>query len=218
MNEYLDDPKFRQLCKENRIEYVVTGDRRLHLICSKKPDPSILKAFKELIPPQQQWVVEEGLSTSTKTAVTVMLGFYGMHVEFTMNNGMVIVEVSNASGNIAYPDNDIWNQIGTCLRRDPYLKEFQIQVNGELYRDSTGYTKTVDTSPTEDDNILFRYPEREPAHQETPLLRAVKKGPTPVIKDDRFDYDRDFLPPDVGMDVKILLESCNSVEEFLKKI
>ncbi|MBE3145397.1 MAG: hypothetical protein IMZ61_15970, partial [Planctomycetes bacterium] len=47
-----------------------------------------------------------------------------------------------------------------------------------------------------------------------------KSTPTPIdpVKDERFDYERPFLPEDVVTDVKILLETTGSVEEFLKSI
>lgn len=48
-------------------------------------------------------------------------------------------------------------------------------------------------------------------------VMAGEKG-IQLPMDDRFDYDREYLPADVGTDVRILLESSNTVEDFLSKI
>jgi hypothetical protein len=40
----------------------------------------------------------------------------------------------------------------------------------------------------------------------------------PNLDDGRFEYEKDFLPADAATDVRILLESTGSVDEFLKQI
>jgi hypothetical protein len=96
------------------------------------------------------------------------------------------------------------------LQRDPFTQAYEIRVGccqenpaGEVYRNSEGVSEEPDDGPV---------------HRKSPLLTAAKKVKTPKISDGRFDYDKEFLPKDVALDVKILLESCPTMEEFLRNI
>jgi hypothetical protein len=210
---------------KNNIEPVISGDDRLVLICPKLPDEQTAEAFAAIIPKELEWGFSEGLSTMTMATIKVMLALFSVPmVAFKfVEGGKVVIMMPPLKGTATQPGSPMWDQVVGLLQRDAFTKTYEIRVgcteenpNGEVYRDSNGYTKPdpVDGVPGENE-----VEEGEPVHQESPLLTAAKKGvKPPEIKDDRFDYDREFLPKDVGTDVKILLESCQSVEEFLQKI
>jgi hypothetical protein len=100
------------------------------------------------------------------------------------------------------------------LKKDPFVETFTIKINGKVVRDSSQYVGSSEPSPIDDEGD----DDQEHSYQilsEAP--RQSTRTPT-AVKDDRFAYERPFLPKDVATDVKILLESTGSVEEFLKKI
>jgi hypothetical protein len=215
---FFDNPKFRNLCIENRIEPMINGEDRLVLLCPKLPDDNIKDQFKALIPSDMSWDFAEGLSHTIISAVKVLLVMFGVPAAAfgfgPAGSGAVELMIPEApKATATQPGSPLWDQVANLLQRDPFTKVYRIVVGGEVYRDSTtGYVK-----PDDFDGVSEDMP--QPAHQESQLLTAAKKGvKPPTITDDRFDYDKDFLPKDVGTDVRIMLESCNSVEDFLKNI
>jgi hypothetical protein len=202
--------KFKDFCKEKGLEPHITIDERLVLVCPKLPEKplqeEIAKSLKELVPAEVEWGLSEGLSAQTEKTLSSYLAGYGVR-----GCGMVY----GPAGEIALffpevpdttamqPESPVWQEVGNLLMRDPYVKGYHIIVRGEMYRNSDGYVKPDDSGSEVDKAIPGS---------------SVKGFKAPVIKDNRFNYDREFLPKDVGTDVKILLESCNSVDEFLKNI
>ena len=217
-NQWFDNPKFRELCIENHIEPVITGDDQLILVCPKLPDEHMVSAFAELIPQELEWGFSEGLSTGSVAAVKIILGmFYVPLVVFKFETGgRVVLLIPPLNKNVrGHIPSSLWDQVVAILLRDPFTRSYEIRVGccqenpmGEVYRNSEG--DPVKGVSEESDN--------GPVHQESPLLTAAKKVKTPKISDDRFNYDKEFLPKDVASDVKILLESCKNVEEFLRNI
>lgn len=221
---WFDNPKFRDLCIQNHIEPVISGDERLVLICPKLPDEQTASTFAELLPKDLDWGFSEGMSTVTMASIKVMLAMYGAtRVVFQfVEGGKVVLLMPPLKGTALQPGSPLWDQVVMILQKDPFTKAYEIRVGcceekpeGDVYRNSDGYAKP---DPSNAEGVPEENEVDEPVHQESPLLTAAKKAPVPKITDDRFDYDKEFLPKDVGTDVKILLESCNSVEEFLKNI
>jgi len=217
-NAWFDNPSFRNICIENHIEPMMNNGR-LFLICPKLPDEKTAEALKGLIPKEVDWRFAEGMSSMIMAAIKVMLAMFGVpSVAFGFGEGgRVILDLPPLRKSTAtQPGSPLWNQVASLIQRDPFTQSWQIRVDGEVYRDSEGYSK-----PDPIDGVPEDFEDEEdpqPVHQGSPLLTAAKKVKPPEIKDDRFDYDKEFLPKDVGTDVKILLESCQSVEEFLKNI
>ena len=223
--QWFNNPKFRTLCMQNHVEPVISGDDRLVLICPKLPDEHTYESFAELIPKDLEWGFSEGMCTMNMAAVKMMLAMFhvpGVVFKF-VEGGKVVLLMPPLKGTATQPGSPLWDQVISILQRDPFTQAYEIRVGcceenpaGDVYRNSEGYAKpdssNVDGVPEENEV------DDEPVHQESPLLTAAKKGPVPKITDDRFDYDKEFLPKDVGTDVKILLESCDSVDEFLKNI
>ena len=224
-NQWFDNPKFRELCMQNNIEPVITGEDRLVLICPKLPDKQTASAFAEMIPKGMAWDFAEGLSTMTISAIKMMLAMYRVPMvafKFSGDGKVVLMTPPLKASTATQSGSPLWDLIVGVLQRDPFTQAYEIRVGcceenpeGEVYRNSDGYAKS---DPSNSDGVPEENEVEGPAHQESPLLAAAKRVPVPKITDDRFDYDKDFLPKDVGTDVKILLESCNSVEEFLKNI
>jgi hypothetical protein len=142
-----------------------------------------------------------------------------------VEGGKVVLMMPPLKANTAtQPGSPLWDQVIALLQQDPFTKSYEIRVGcchedpaGNIYRDSNGYARPDPVEGVPEENEVDEEP--RPVHQESPLLTAAKKdGKALKITDDRFDYDKDFLPKDVATDVKILLESCNSIEEFIKNI
>ena len=203
--------EFKNFCKEKGLEPRITVDDRLVLICPKIPEKpvqeEIARGIKELVPVEVEWGLSEGLSAQTERTLASYLAGYGV-----VGCGMVYGPVGEVAlmfpqvpdTTAMQPESPIWQEVGNLLMRDPYVKGYHIIVRGELYRNSDGYVRPDNSIDGVDEEI------------QRPL--AAKPFKAPEIKDTRFDYNREFLPKDVGTDVKILLESCNSVEDFLKNI
>jgi hypothetical protein len=199
---------FKNFCKEKGLEPKITVDDRLVLICPKIPDKTeqenIAKGIKELLPSEVQWSLSEGLSVQTEKTLSSYLAMYGIGgcgMVYGPEGEIALIFPSVPDTTAMQPESPVWQEVGNLLMRDPYVKGYHIIVQGEVYRNSDGYVKP-DTSI---DDILN-------------TKSAVKGFKAPEIKDDRFDDGRDFLPKDVATDVKILLESCDSVDDFLRNI
>ena len=205
--------EFKNFCKEKGLEPRITMDDRLVLICPKIPEKflqeEIAKGISELVPKEVEWGLSEGLSAQTEKTLASYLAGYGV-----VGGGMVYGPVGEVAlifpqvpnTTAMQPESPVWQEVGNLLMRDPYVKGYHIIVRGELFRNSDGYVKPDDSIDGAEDREILK------------SKSSVTGFKIPVIKDNRFDYDREFLPMDVGTDVKILLESCNTVEDFLNNI
>jgi len=217
-NSWFDNPKFRDLCIKNQLEPVI-GNGHLVFICPKLPGKEIEEALAELIPKEFKWEFRERMSTMFEAAIRMVLMIYGvMSGKFQFNpNGEVILELPALKKSMAtQPGSPLWDKIAGMIKQDAFTKSFQIRVDGEVYRDSDGYSKPDPVEGIPEDNFEDNV---HPVHQESPLLKAAKRVTVPDdVKDGRFDNGRDYLPTDVGTDVRILLESTLSVDDFLNNI
>lgn len=226
--KWFDTPEFRNVCMANKLEAAINGDGNLVLICPKYPGKAIEEKLAGMIPKEQPWQIVEGASMGLLASLKVMLMMFGArNVLFTHHlDHRLILDIHNPPKSTALqPGSPLWDQIAGAMKSDEFVQTYQIRVDGEVYRDSDGYTKADDlpATPEEMEDDGDHRPLSEQAKESTQeFQRAQREPPKPVVKakveDNRFDYDREFLPKDVGTDVKILLESCNSVEEFLKNI
>ena len=188
-----EDEKFRNMCIQYHIDPAIV-EGKLLLICPKIPSKETMEALAGMIPKDVIWEFKEGLSVMTIGAIRAALHIYGIPepaFEFE-DEGRVTIHFPMLTTEVTQPSSPLWDHIVKLLERDPFTKAWEIRVNEMMYRNSSGF-------------ILGQESHKDYLND-------------PKINDDRFDYDRDFLPKDVGMDVKILLESCGSVEEFLKNI
>lgn len=211
---------------ENKLEALINGEGSLVLVCPKYPGKAIEEKLGGLIPKEQPWAIVEGASTGNLSTIKVMLMMFGARDILFKNlpDHRLVLEVENAPQATALEaGSPIWDQVAHVIRSDEFVQSYQIRVNGEVYRDSDGYVKPDDLPGSPEMDMEEQPPLSEQAKANMQeFQRAQREPPKPIVtakvEDDRFDYDRDFLPVDVGMDVKILLESTNSVEDFLKSI
>lgn len=228
-NEWFNN-EFIGMCLDNDIEPVLTGDNQLRLVCPKKPNDKLMSALKARIPDGQPFVVLESMKTATIMKVKMMLqmvGATGMSVQDDPSKHKVtVLVIGDMQRNEALqPDSPFWNEIAFVLKDDPYVNAYEVKCNDIPVRDSETYNpdgksileamqeqmKQVEAgdAPRVLDNLLQDMRDSK---------KSQPKVKLPAVEDDRFDYDRDFLPADIGTDVKIILESCSSVEEFLAQI
>ena len=198
------------------------------------PGQSVLDKILSKVPKDQAYLVMESMRTATPIKLNMILamsGAEGCGLEDDPKTHKVTVRVKADMQKIEHfrPDSPFWNEIAFILKDDPYVASYVIKCNDILVRDS-------DTFNPDGQNSILGQLKEEMQKVETgkgPDMGNFLKGlgdvqdiapakkenvPVVAIKDSRFDYDRDFLPKDVGTDVKILLESCNSIDEFLKLI
>jgi hypothetical protein len=231
--QWFDNPEFRNVCIQNKLEAAINGDGRLILICPKYPGKEVEEKLTGLIPKEQQWAIVEGISMGLCATIKVMLMMFGVR-DVTFKNlpgHHIVIEIENPpKATATQPGSPLWDQLAQGLQQDAFIANggsYQIRVNGEVYRDSDGYVKPDDlpTSPEDMEDDGDHRPLSEQAKENMSEFQQAQRRaqrntppPKPAVKDDRFDYDREFLPKDVATDVKILLETCGSVEEFLKNI
>jgi hypothetical protein len=217
MNEnFFDQQEFLALCKTNNIEPMITGDNRLVLMCPKYPGDGVAEKFKAMIPQEVPWTFVEGLSQTTMTNLKRGLKSVGLRALVqNMSDHRVVVDINPPENHpLAGTTSPIWDIFSGILKKDPFVETFIIRVNGKVVRDSSQYVESTESSPIDDEGDYqeHNYQILPEAHRPTTRTPAVS------VKDNRFEYDRPFLPKDVATDVKILLESTGSVEEFLKSI
>jgi hypothetical protein len=234
------EQRFKDFCIEKGLEPQLNDiGNRLVLICPKIPQgplqKEIVRGIEILVPKEVQVEIQPGLSMNTRRIIMTFLRSHGIQPFMKVQGACGDVAIANIAllinpdkeGEVALivlmvdqtpsvqPDAPIWREAGQLLQKDPFVKHWSIIVGPDLVRNSEGFVKgdvrTFDSNPEESSDFEEPYEE----FQSQPNLRPSK---IQAIKDDRFDYDREFLPEDVGMDVKILLESCHTVEEFLKNI
>lgn len=231
---------FKEFCKTRGLEPQLNdiGDR-LVLICPKVPEQplqdEIAKELTEFVPGEVEWGFSPGLSEGTRRVLGAYLKANGVPDAVEASGPLGTMRMPNKA--LAYgddgdvtliflalpkvtalqPGSPVWREIGHLLQKDPYTKTWQIVVGQDVYRNSEGYEKP-DEDPNEGMDMNSEDTSREmPLIPQTPIVRANAGEKFPKINDNRFDRDRDPLPKD-NMDLKILLESCGSVEEFLKNI
>jgi hypothetical protein len=235
------EQRFKDFCIEKGLEPQLNDiGNRLVLICPKIPQgplqKEIVRGIEILVPKEVHVEIQPGLSMNTRRIIMTFLHSHGIQpfikVQGTYKEGEVtipniaIMINPDKEGEVALivlmvnqtpsnqPDAPIWREAGQLLQKDPFVKHWSIIVGPDLVRNSEGFVKG-------DVRTFNSYPEEmeesQPDWEEKKSISGTSKVPA-TTKDDRFDYDREFLPEDVGMDVKILLESCQTVEEFLKNI
>lgn len=230
-NEWFNN-EFIGLCLDNGVEPVLSGDGQLRLICPKKND-KVLSGIISRIPKEQKYEVLESMKTATIVKIKLMLqmiGATGLSVKDEPDQHRVtVMAMGDMQQNEALqPDSPFWNEIAFVLKDDPYVSSYEIKCNSITVRDSATFNPDDNSilgsmkkemekveagdAPSTDPILQKMFGSSGPARSESPKVKL------PAVTDDRFDYDRDFLPVDVGMDVKIMLESCSSVEEFLAQI
>ena len=199
---------FIQFCLGYDIEPVINGDEKLMLVCPKIPSQEVQQAILKWVPQDQPSEFKPFLRTMTRSLIGILVasnGAKGVDFGFKDNHG-VMVNVVAPSG-MTFSD-DMWNKIAYLVKNDPHTETFEIYLNRKIVRNSSSPNAYEDKDMFGEEGVDF----------DPPSVAKEKPTVVPTIKDDRFDYDRDFLPKDVGTDVKILLESTNTVEEFLKSI
>jgi len=203
---WFDNETFRDLCISNHLEAFINGDGQLILSGSKLPSPEVQKKFKALIPPEQPTMFTEGMSVAKMAILKVYLLAYGVSkvlFQHTSQGHVNFRAYTEDKSQATQPGSPLWDDVAAGLRSDPYVKTFKIYVNDKLYRDSEGYS--------EPDEPYEGSPEdREPVRE--------KASPKIAVKDDRFAYEREYLPPDVGTDVQILLETSEDSQAFIDRI
>ena len=216
MNEqFFDQKDFLNLCKANRIEPMITGDNKLVLVCPKHPGKDVEDKFKAMIPAEVPWAFAEGLSQVTISRIKAGLNGIGIvKVIVQMLPGhRVVLDIYPPSGHpLAGSTSPIWDLVAGMLQKDSFVQTFAIRVDGQMVRNSEQYVGSPEL-PIDDEGDHYM----EHDHNNLPGAEP-KRTPVISVKDDRFAYDRPYLPEDVEIDVKILLESTGSVEEFLKNI
>jgi len=206
--------EFKDLCQQNGIEPVRDKNGRLQLICPRYPSQDVQDKIKSLSQdPTAEFV--PALRTNTRALIGVLLAQFGVTgLSFIYDSqGTVVLDVEGEDRTALQPSNPgVWGKVCYMLVTDPYTKHFMIQFNGKpiIASDPPEYLRNdmADSGDPTDEEAMNAATEKVQA----------RFGNTPQIKDDRFDYDKDFLPQDIGTDVRILAESTNSVEDFLKSI
>lgn len=219
--QWFDNPRFRSLCQQNRIEAMINGNRKLVLLCPKYPGQEVEKQFKELIPEGQAWEIVMGLSTPIMATIKVILLMYGItDVGFkSLPGNKAIIEIFDVSKkNMAtQPGSPLWRQVAAFLERDPFVQSYEIIVDNEVYLNSDGYAKADTPTISAEGEEFDEESMSSPRHVSSPLVGRVR-GSSLKITDDRFDYNRSYLPKDAATDIRILLESTKTVDDFLKNI
>ena len=186
--------EFNDICEDNNVEPILTGDGVLVLNCSRVPSEEVLSQIRSMIPDSQRVGIAEGLRSITRQVIAAYLVYFNIEeLLFTFHpEHQVILDVKGDAGNQVFEkDSDLWKQIRIVLKMDPFTESFLIRFNGQTMLEESAEDKTEDFEL--DKSML-------------------------VSNDNRFSYDRDYLPTDASTDIKILLESTGSVEEFLKHI
>jgi hypothetical protein len=211
MNEqFFDTREFLDLCRTNKVEPMVTSDHRLVLVCPKYPGKDVESKFKAMIPEEVSWMFAEGLCQTTLIHIKMGLKSIGLDKVLIHNlpNHRVTVDVEAPEGHpLAGSTSPVWDMVASILKKDSFAETFIIRVNGSVVRDSSQYVGSPDVPIDDEGDYMEDY-----------VPEQSKRVPAVPVKDDRFDNERSFLPKDVGTDVKILLETTGSVEEFLKNI
>lgn len=134
---------------------------------------------------------------NTLMAVALYIEAYHAKAQMAVDvrKNRVILDISGKHE--AFEDKQVWNDLAITLRMNPDIKGFIIRLNGKN---------------------MVEQPLPEVAEEREFIEDAKSYRPELVIDDGRFDPDRDYLPEDVGTDLKIRLEAAQSCEEFLKQI
>jgi len=185
--------KFLDVCAELDMEPVERGDV-LVLLCSEYPESiETMRKFNGEIPDGQKVAVMESLKTITMSIIHEFLKEHNADVEISMSKDhYVTLDVQGPDEGRFSKESSLWNDVRLALLHDKYTKGILIKFNSKV--------------------VLYVSTEELEAPQ------AEQKSIMVEVNDTRFNDDRAFLPPDVSTDLKILLESTNSVEEFLKLV
>jgi len=226
--------QFIGLCLDNNIEPILTGDKQLKLICPRTPTSDVLNKITSNIPEEQDFEVIESMRTDTPLKINMILkmsGAQGCSISENPKTHEVTVNVQADMLKIEHfrPDSPFWNEVAHLLKEDSYIESFLIKCNDNLVRDSKVFNpnegesilgsikKEMETMKSDNPNDILQ-DIRGMVKKETVKSSEKTSSNSPTIKDDRFSDDRDFLPKDIGTDVKILLETCNSIDDFIKQI
>jgi len=202
--------EFIRKCKEKGVEPIRNGMGQLLLICPRIPPKEVQEEILAMVPSAVSSGFVPSLSNTTKAMIGLLLAQYGVTgLAFGSNNqGSCALEVEGEERTALMPESPLWGKVIHLMKNDPYTRDYQIRLNGKTIIDSQS-GEYVPPPVIDSDEDSYEESESPSRPVEKPLV---------AVKDDRFDYDRDFLPPDVGTDLRIVLESTKSVDEFLKLI
>jgi len=232
--------EFIEACLSRHIEPVIDGNGKLTLICARVPSQEEQAKIQGLIPQGQEVSWKEGVRQYTYACLKYALQTAGAYaVRLTNLPGHRLrIEVRTSEDNPNMVP-EFWAILACLLRKDPYINGYEIILNDVRVWDSM--SETPDSVPDipgcglEDGYKLGEQLKKRIASELDQIKDKImdmltsdtpsKEKVVPAVKqqqasfsDDRFGYEREYLPPDVATDVKILLESTGSVEEFLKRI
>jgi hypothetical protein len=215
--------EFIRKCKEKGVEPIRNGMGQLLLICPRIPPKEVQEEILAMVPSAVSSGFVPSLSNTTKAMIGLLLAQYGVTgLAFGSNNqGSCALEVEGEERTALMPESPLWGKVIHLIKNDPFTQNYLIKLNGKVIADSQSgdyvpEEADFDESGDPTDAVLNEF-QVEAMNAATEKVQA-RFGNTPQIKDDRFEYEKDFLPPDVGTDLRIILESTNSVEEFLKSI
>jgi hypothetical protein len=191
--------EFLAVCEELDMEPVETNGS-LILLCSERPELDMMHKFDGIIPEDVKVTVRESLRTITVAAIQKYLQDLGVKEGMFMMSAdhYVHLEVLGDHEAKFEKGSPVWTDVRAALLMDKFTKGIMIKYNGKVVL----YNTTEDLGVAE---LMDK-----PAPQAETLMVAVN--------DSRFDDGRAYLPKDVATDVRILLESTNSIDEFLQRI
>ena len=186
-------------------------------VCPRMPPPAVKALIERKLPHNldRQFIEDVSIGTTLLLIEEVEKHHATIKIQSLPAHRAVLDVSADESSSLKDDNVSVWGKIMAVISRDSFVESFEIRLNGEaIFTSEASQTKIMRDAAVEvlselEEEVLSDLKKNAPPHRET-----IIKAP----EDNRFDYDRDYLPTDVGTDVKILLESCNTVEDFLKSI
>jgi hypothetical protein len=184
----------------------------LYIFGADIPDQKVQDKVIALIPKGQKVEFMSSLMTSTKVMINLIMKYSGCsNIMFRCNpDHEVVLEVEFSEPILCEPSSPIWTEVTRLLKADAFTKTIKYVINGEVYEPIPSGENPEGQGHNPTDLVQEEFMRRRPL----PKTNSVPGK----VNDDRFDYDREYLPDDIDKDVKILLETTNGVDDFLSKI
>ena len=205
------DREMIEVLTSYHIEIAAAGGMTT-FVCPRMPPPAVKAMIEKKLPYNldRQFIEDVSIGTTLLLMEEVEKHHATIKIQSLPVHRAVLDICTDESSSLKDDNIPVWGKIMAVISRDSFVEAFEIRLNGE----------TIFTSEESQTKIMREAAVEVLSELEEEVLSDLKKNVPPLkaLEDNRFDYDRDYLPTDVGTDVKILLESCNTVEDFLKSI
>ena len=201
-------------CQQYQMELIIDGEQKQAvIICPKKPTAKIEHDIIQDLPPGIKFDFVEAPRVSTLQGLGVLFGSFGIHLNPKIETKDSVFEATTTHP--AVKENRFLKLVQMLLNKDPYFTSWKLVINGQVVLDNTSESivdeeieAAMNDSSNEFGGDIIPVDKKAAPDKDAVQIMAKQTRPERV----RIFSDDDML------NLRITLEACKSVDEFINSI